>query len=80
MAHRFKHGTEEYYRNMYLGMSDDSIYPLLVVANAKLDKTEKELKSILIRKCKHLASQSKEEATYILNPPTSFVISVSLLR
>ncbi len=63
MAPRFKHGTKEYYRNMYPGMPDDNIYALLVVANANLDKPKKELKSILIRKCKHLASQSKGEAT-----------------
>jgi hypothetical protein len=63
MAPRFKNGTEEYYRNMYLGLPNDNIYPLLVVANAKLDKPKKELKSILKRKCKHLASQSNEEAT-----------------
>jgi hypothetical protein len=63
MAPRFKHGTEEYYRHMYPGMPNENIYPLLVVANANLDKPKKELKSILIRKCKHLASQSKEEVT-----------------
>ncbi len=63
MAPRFKHGTEKYYRHMYPEMPDDNIYTLLVVANANLDKPKKELKSILKRKCKHLASQSKEEET-----------------
>ena len=63
MAPILKHGTEEYYRNMYHGMPDDNIYPLLVVDNANLDKPKKELKSTLKRKCKHLASQSTEEAT-----------------
>jgi hypothetical protein len=48
---------------MYPGMPDDNIYPLLVVANANLEKPKKELKYKIIRKCKHLASQSKEEAT-----------------
>jgi hypothetical protein len=60
MAPRFKHCSEEYYRNMHPGMLDEIIYALLVVVNANLEKSKKSLKSTVVRKCRHLTSQLKE--------------------
>ena len=53
------YGTEEFYREMYPGMPDDRIYPLLVVAAQNPGAHPKELKSLLKKKCRHLASQSE---------------------
>lgn len=53
-------GTEEYYRQLYPNMPDERIYPLLVIANQNPDVHPKELKSILKKKCRHLASQNDQ--------------------
>ncbi len=58
---RLKYGTEEYFRMMYPNMPDERVYPLLVIAAENPDVHKKELKSLLIKKCRHLASQSKND-------------------
>jgi hypothetical protein len=61
IGERPKYGTEDYFRALYPNMPDERVYPLLVIAAENPDVHKKELKSLLIKKCRHLASQSKSD-------------------
>jgi hypothetical protein len=74
---RPKPGSEEFFREMYPGFPDENTYTLLALAAANADKGNKELKSILKKKCRNLPSQSSGEATSSLKPLTSCATSAS---
>ena len=56
---RITYGTEEYFRAQYPNMPDDRVYALLAVAAANPDVHKKELKSMLIKKCRLLSKNDQ---------------------
>jgi hypothetical protein len=56
---RIAYGTEEYFRQQYPNMPDERVYALLAVAAANPDVHKKELKSMLIKKCRSLSKNAQ---------------------
>jgi hypothetical protein len=56
---RIAYGTEEYFRQQYPNMPDERVYALLAVAASNPDVHKKELKNLLIKKCRSLSKNDQ---------------------